>query len=170
MQRFRLVLVQRELLTWLHNACSWQSTMYKSIYSGMPPGYKSEVTEAEWETRIWNNQFVIKHAFLITSRGAVAMRQNSHGLNEAGWFICLHWADCIDSRSLDWLASDHVQVTSKQMEQNGKALRKQALPHYNEFHTSPALTWARSKVKDVEEMILILLEFSRQRFLFHAML
>lgn len=33
--------------------------------------------------------------------------------------------DCIDSRSLDWLTSDHVQVTTTQMEQNGKALRKQ---------------------------------------------
>lgn len=31
---------------------------------------------------------------------------------------------CIDSRSLDWLTSDHVQVTTTQMEQNGKALRK----------------------------------------------
>lgn len=30
--------------------------------------------------------------------------------------------DCIDSRSLDWLTSDHVQVTTTQMEQNGEAL------------------------------------------------
>lgn len=33
--------------------------------------------------------------------------------------------DCIDSRSLDWLTSDHVQVTKTQMEQNSKVLRKQ---------------------------------------------
>lgn len=90
---FRWVLVQRDLqIGTPYQMCSWQSTMYKKVYWDMPPGYKSEVTEAEWETRIWNNQFVIKHALLITGRGAVAMRQNPHGLNEAGWFICLHWA------------------------------------------------------------------------------
>ena len=65
--------------------------------------------------------------------------------------------DCIDSRSLDWLTSDHVQVTTTQMEQNGEALRKQLSLHYNEFHTSSILTGARREVKDVEEMILILL-------------
>lgn len=42
---------------------------------------------------------------------------------------------------------------------------KAAFLRYNEFHTSSVSTWARSEVKDVEEMILILLERCRQKSL-----
>lgn len=65
--------------------------------------------------------------------------------------------DCIDSRSLDWLTPDHVQVTTTQMEQNGEALREQPSPHCNEFHTSLVSTYGRREMKDAEEMTLMLL-------------
>lgn len=57
--------------------------------------------------------------------------------------------DSIDSRSLDWLTPDHVQVIIAQMEQ--QSTRKTALlTHDNEFCTSFILS-------DTEENVLMLL-------------
>lgn len=62
--------------------------------------------------------------------------------------------DCIDSRSVDWLTSDHVQVTTTQMEWKRQGTEKAAFPYYNEYHINSILTWARKEVKDVEEIVL----------------
>lgn len=55
----------------------------------------------------------------------------------------------IDSRSLDWLTSDHVQVTTKQMEHNGKAPRKQLFLIMNsiqaQYWLKPGKKWKMLK-------------------------
>lgn len=112
----------------------------KHAWRGYVLDTKYEVTKAGWGTRIYNKLFVIKHTFFfITFHNPAAMQQDSHGLNEPGWFICLHWAQLYWFQ-VTWLAD--FRSCSGDYKTDGtqrQGTEKAAFP-YNEFHTSSILT------------------------------